>query len=244
MARLNDPFESDDELPELSTLLGPQKHATITTPVKTPRQEHSKILSSRRREHTNLADDFPITKRDAIVQRTITKVSLDKPQSRNQRPLGHLKQSYINSLVYTLPDTSISGSKREERESVETTASVSVRGSPIRLAKVDADYSKHAEVSANASIVLHDDDTSSTDLSGFIVPDSASDEEALVSRSPKKETKSGIPKRNTQGLDFPVSVLSERENDVQTCLESPPNAEPCKSVLVEANPDLDDCSKS
>ena len=244
MARLNDPFESDDELPELSALLGPQKHATITTPFKTPRQEHSKILSSRRREHTNLAEEIPLTKRDAVAQRTITKDSLDKPQSRKQRPLGHPKQSYINSLLYTLPDVSITGSKREERESVETAASVSIRNSPIKLAKVDADCSKHAEASANASIVVHDDETSSTDLSGFIVPDSASDEETLVSGSPNKKTRSGIPKRNTQGLDFPVSVLSEKKNDVQTCLESPPNAERCKAVLAEANPNLDDCSKS
>ena len=238
MARLNDPFESDDELPELSALLGPQKHATITTPFKTTRQENSTILSSQRREHTNLAEEFPLTKRDAIAQRTITKGSLDKPQSRKQRPLGHPKQSY------TLPEVSITGSKREERESVETAASVSIRGSPIRLAKVDADCSKHAEASANASIVVHDDETSSTDLSGFIVPDSASDEEALVSGSPKKKTRSGIPKRNTQGLDFPVSVLSEKKNDVQTCLECPPNAERCKAVLAEANPNLDDFSKS
>ena len=241
MARLNDPFESDDELPELSALLGPQKHTTITTPVKAPRQDHSNILSSRRMEHTKLADAFALT--DSIAQGTITKVSLGKPQSRKHLPLGYPKQSSINSLLYTLPDTSISGSRREERESVETAARISIRGSPIRSAKVDADYSKYAEASANASIVGYDDESSSTDLSGFIVPDSASDEEVLVSRSPKKKTRSAIDERDTQGIDVPVSALTEKKSDVQTCLESPLNSEPCKAVLVVANPNLDDCSE-
>ena len=241
MAILNDPFDSDDELPELSALLGPQKHTIITTPVEAPRQEHRNILSSRIREHTNLADEFALG--DAIAQGTITKVSLDKPQSRKHLPLGYPKQSSINSILYTLPDTSISGSRREERKSVETAARISTRGSPIRSAKVDADYSKSAEASANASIVVYDDESSSTDLSGFIVPDSASDEEALVSRSPRKKTRSAIDERDTQGLDVPVSVLSGKKNDVQTCLESPLNSERCKAVLVDANPDLDDCSE-
>ena len=240
MARLNDPFESDDELPELSALLGPQKH-TIATPVKAPRQEHTNILSSRRREHTNLADEFSLT--DASAQGTITKVSSDNPQSRKHLPPGYTKQSSINSLLYTLPDTLISGSRREERESVETTTRTSFRGSPRKSAKVDADYSKHADASAEASIVIYDDEASSTDLSGFIVPDSASDEEALVSISPKKMTRSAIDEKDTQGLDVPVSVLSEKKNDVQTCLESPLKAGSCKAVLVEANADLVDCSE-
>ena len=242
MARLNDPSESDDDLPELSALLGPQKHATVTTTVKAPRKEYSNMLSSRRREHTNLADEFSLT--DAIAQGIITKVSLDKPQPRKHLRLGYPKKSSINSLLYTLPNTSISGSRREERESVETAARISARDSPISLAKVDADYSKHAEASANASIVVYDDETSSTDLSGFIVPDSASDEEALVSRSPKKKTRSATDERDTQGLDVPVSVLSEKKNDVQRCLETPLNSGPCKAVLVEAKPNLDDCSES
>ena len=240
MARLNDPFESDDELPELSALLGSQKHTTITTPVKDPRQEHINLLSSRRRDHTNLADEFSLT--DPIAQGTITKISLDKPQSRKYLPLGYPKQSSINSLLYALADKSISGSRREERESVETVARIPIRGSPRRSAKVDADYSKHAEASAKASIVVYDDETSSTDLSGFIVPDSASDEE-VISRPPKKMARSAIDKRDTQGLDVPVSVLSEKKNDRQTCLESPLNAELCKAVLIEANPDLDECSE-
>ena len=238
MARLNDPFESDDELPELSALLGPQKYTTITTPVKAPRLEHSNVLSSQRREHTNLADEFAL--RDAIAQGTITKVSLDKPQSRKNLPIGYPKQSSINSLLYTLPNTSISGSRRQERESVETAAKISIRGSLIKSAKVDADYNKYAE---NASVVVYDDESSSTDLSGFIVPDSASDEEALVSRSRKKKTRTAIDERDIQGLDVPESVLSEKKNDVQTCLESALNSELCKAVLVDANPNLDDYSE-
>ena len=245
MARLNDPFESDDELPELSALLGPQKHTTTTNPVKDPRQEQINLISSRRRDYTNLADDFSLT--DAIAQGTITKISLDKPQSRKHLPLGYPKQSCINSLLYALANTSISDSRREERESVQTVTRIPIRGSPRRSAKVDADYSKHAEASAKASIVVYDDETSSTDLSGFIVPDSASDEEA-ISRSPKKMARSAIDNRDTPGLDVPgldvqVSVLSARKSDLQTCQESPPNAEPCKAVLVEAKSDLDDCSE-
>ena len=266
MARLNDLTDSDDELPELSTLLGPQKDAIIPTLVKTPMQEHGKI-SSRRKEDLNLADEKLLTERHAIAPRTSPEVPSDKPQSRKQRPPGHIKQTHFNSLLFPMSDTSISNSKSEGHQSVETAASISNRAGPRRLAKVTVDYKKFAQVSANASILIHDDSNYSTDLPdfivldsasdeealisrspkystdlpNFIVLDSASDEEALISRSPKKQTKSGTQKKisNSQGLGFRVNSSSEAKNGARICLESPPNNEPCRSKPVEAHHDLD-----
>lgn len=243
MARLNDLLDNDDEFPELSTLLGAQN----------PKQEHSKV-PSQRKETQNLANKNILVEKHALTPRTITKASPDKPQSRKQRPLGHLKQAHVNFLLLPMSDVSTSNSMSEDYQSIDAADSVSNRASPTRLAKVTADYSKLAQVFDNTSIPIHHDGDYSTDLSGFIVPDSASDGESLALTSEKKKKekkKSQIPKfftANPQEPGFQVSrrpqsntrqpsattelVSPEERVSSRICLESPPSNEPSKSLTL------------
>ena len=235
MARLNDPSESDEDLPELSAILQP------------------------RQETQTLTSETLLTERRSIAPKTVTKVSSDKPQSRKQRPLGYPNQAPFSSLLLPMSDASISNSKSKHHQSIKTAGSVSSRARP-RLAKVTVDYSKLAQMSGDSSPLISDDDDDdnecSTDLSGFIVPDSASDEEILVSKSPKKRsrTRKNIPAANPQEpgfLPFRRSrynrrqpsgeadlVWPEKNDGSRSCPESPPSTEPFGSELVD--PNLDD----
>ncbi|KAF6219346.1 hypothetical protein HO133_005171 [Letharia lupina] len=260
MARLNDPLDSDDELPELSTILRPQTDAIIRILAKTPKQEHHKI-PSQTKATKNLANEDLLTERHVITPSTFTKVSSTEPQSKKQRPLGHLKQAHVNSLLLPISDAIISNARSEDYRSIEAGDTVSNRASPWRLAKATADHSKLAQASANTSILNHHHDDSSTDLSGFIVPDSASDGEALLPRSlkMKKKKKSRTPKKistaNPQEPGFRESrrpqsntlqpsgttalISPEEKNSSGVCLESPPSNGPFGSELLEANPNQD-----
>ncbi len=241
MARLNDLSDSDDELPELSTILA-----------KTPKQEHSKVPSGINEAQNSTNSKSLVAKHENNL-RAITKASSDKPQSRKQRPLSHLKQAHVNSLLLPISDVSTSKSRSEDYQSIETAGSVSNRISPTRLAKGIADHSRLAQVSAHTSIPIHDDDDSSTDLSGFIVPDSASDGESLVSMSPKKKKistanlqesgfgMSGLPQSNTQQPTGTTALISPEEKvSSRTSSKSPPRNDPFRAELVEAHPDPDD----
>ena len=247
MARLNDPFDSDDELPELSTIM--------RTLVETPKQDDGK-MPPQRKETQDLAHENLVTGRLAIVSRA-TGVS-DKPQSRKQRPLGPVKQAHVNSLLLPMSDASINDSRSEGRQSIKTEGGVSNRASPRRLAKVTADYSRLDQVSAITSIEVPHDDDCSTDLSGFIVPDSASDGEVIASRSPKNKkneegrTPKNVSSANPQEPAFRVPrqnqsnprrssgtidiISPEEKKSTRICLDSPPSNEPFRSGFVEAHP--------
>ncbi len=247
MARLNDLSDSDDELPELSTILA-----------KTSKQEHSKVPSGINEAQNSTNSKSLVAKHENNL-RTITKASSDEAQSRKQRPLSHLKQAHVNSLLLPISDISTSNSKSEDYQSIETAGSVSNRISPRRLAKGIADHSRLAQVSAHTSVPIHHDGDSSTDLSGFIVPDSASDGESLVSMSPKKKIKKPTPLISTANLQesgFPVSRLPQSNTQQttgttdlispedkfssRTNSKSPPSNDPFRAELVEAHPDPDD----
>ena len=204
MARLNDHLDSEDELPELSNILGLQIGTMTRTQPETQRQEHGET-PSQRKETQNLDINKILTKRRAIATRTLTEVSSDKPQSRKQRPL----QARVNSLVLPTSDAFINKSKKEEvNPGTEAVDSVSSRASSGQLANSISDSSRLTEVSAHAIELVYHDDYPDTNLSGFIVPDSASDGEVLASRKPKKnekmkQQKSRSPKRFTANLCEP-----------------------------------------
>ena len=262
MARLNDPSASDEDLPELSTILQPRTDAIPRIIAQTPKQEHGKT-PSRKDETQILASEELLTERYATSPRTVSQVSSDEAQSRKQRPLGHLKQAHVNSLLLPMSDTSINTIKSEDYHSIDIADNVSNRAVPRRLAKITAVYSKLAQVSADTSTKIpddgddDDDDDDSSDLSGFIVPDSASDEEVLVSKSPKKRSQIPvkIPIANPQESCFPTPRRSQyirrqpsRKTDVVSPVmesrsrifrESPTSNEHFRSELVEAQPSLD-----
>lgn len=241
MARLNDPVESDDDLPELSTILG------------LPKQEYGK-MPPQRQETQDLANDDSLTERHAMSPRTVTKNSSDRPQSGKQRPLGQLNQAHVNSLLLPMPATSISNSGGEEHQSIQTADRELNRASPRRSIKASTDYDKSAQMLGNTNKPIHHDDDSSTEFSGFIVPDSASDGEVSVSPKKKKSrTQKKVSRANPQEPNFQVSqwppsdtrqtpgttdlISPGKVNGSRICLDSPPSNESFKSELVEAHPD-------
>ena len=242
MARLNDPVESDDDLPELSTILG------------LPKQEYGK-MPPQTQETQDLANDDSLTERHEMSPRTVIQTSSDRPQPRKQRPLGQLNQAHVNSLLLPMPVTSISNSEGEEQQSIQTADSVLNRASPRRSIEASTDYDKFAQMLAHTNKLIPHDDGSSTEFSGFIVPDSASDGEVPVSRKKKKSrTQKKVSRANPQEPNCQVSkwpqsdtrqtpgttgwISPRKVNGSRICFDSPPSNESFKSEVVEAHPDL------
>lgn len=251
MARLNDPTDSDDELPELSIVLGHQTDAIIGTRAKTPKQKHGS-MPCYEKKLSNSQNGDSLTESHTIASRIVIQECSDKPQPRKQRPLEHPKLVHVNPLLLPMSDAS---SKSENHQSKDKAKSKSIRASQWRPIKVPAYHSKLTQVMANPQ-ELHHCDSSPANFADFIVPDSASDGEALVSKSQKKkkiqtpkkisianqEAGSGgfeRPQPDTGQLLETINMISPREmkND-KICLESPPSDERFRSELVEALPDL------
>ena len=262
MARLNDLLDSEDELPDLFSILRLRTEASIRTQPKTPRQAHCDI-TYREKESKGLATEYAKPERHMIASETFTDVYSDRSQSRKQRPLGHLKQAHVNSLLIPPSNTSVNSPKHKEGQSIEEVDGNPGRASPKRLANGLAD--RLGKVSAETAIQIHHDDSFYTDLSGFIVPDSATDGESSVSESPKNKKKQkqkqkyrspkistanpcepGFqepeqPQLYTQQLSGKSSLaLPDKRNKSRTCLESLPGSEHLRSELVEAHPSLDE----
>ena len=256
MARLNNQLHSDDELPELSSILGFRTEPIIRTQPKTPRQEYGDI-GSQDKETQNLPTESLLAERYATGPRALTEVYSDKPQSKKQRPLGDLKQAHVNSLIPPVSNASINLSKEDNKQSIEAVDNVATQARPRKLANRTADHSRLAEVSTNTVKLTHHDDYPYTDLSGFIVPDS--DEELLASKSPKEKNKKKQKQKNRPPKSLTANPheqqlqlktrqssgttdmsLPEEENRSRMCLESLPSNEAFKSELVEAHSNLND----
>lgn len=263
MARLNDQLDSDDEFPDLSSILNVKKEAIVSTLPRVSKLGHGEIWSQKK-QLPSLTKSVSLIEGHEIAPKTLTKVSSDKPQSSKQRPLGHLKQAYANSLLLSMSSISNSNSESENHQSLEVVNSVQIGDRLKKLANSTGDYSRLPQKSAGTDEMIHRDDYSSTDLSGFIVPDSASDEEAWASRSPKKkkkEQKSRSPKkiqttisqeRGAQESRQPRQdtgqssgandlILLEEKHESKICHESSPSNEPFGSELSGTHLNLDDC---
>ena len=265
MARLNDHLDSEDELPDLFSILRLRTEASIRTQPKTPRPAHGDI-TYREKEGKELATEYSPTGRHVFASETFTNVYSDRRQSRKQRPLRHLKQAHVNSLLLPPSDASVDASvnspKHKDGQSIREVGGVSGRASPKRLANGLAD--RLGKVSAGTVNRIDHDDSFSTDLSGFIVADSATDGESPVIKSPKKKKKKKkkqkyrSPKISTANLYEPgiqepeqpqlcmqqlsgksSLALPDKRKNSRTCLESLPSSEHLRSELVEAHPSLD-----
>lgn len=253
MARLNDQLDSDDELPELSSILKTRSEAIPTrTQLETPWQEHGGIPSQRKKTQ-NLAADNLLTVKHATASTVLTEAYSDKPQSRTQRPLGHLKQAHIDFLLLPTSDAPVNDSKIEGSLSIEAVDGASTRASPRKLVNGIADHRRHHE------------DCSYTDLSGLMVPDSATEGELPASSLPKKKGKKKMQEQKTQSLKISAadphelgfqesrqpplnaqqlfgktdSIYPGKKIGRKMCRESLPSNEPFRSELAEAHPSLD-----
>lgn len=214
MARVNDQLDSDDELPKLSSLFKIRTEATPRTQIETSRQEHGSIPSQRKKTQ-KLAADNPLTVKHATVPTTLTEGHSDKPRSRKQRPLGHLKQAHIDFPLLPTSDASANDTKIKGSLSIEAVDGASTRASPRELVNSIADHRRHHE------------DCSYTDLSGFIVPDSATEGELSASSLPrKKKKKNKKNKRQKQkNRSVKISAADPHEPGFQESRQPPLNAQ-------------------
>lgn len=252
MARLNDQLDSDDELPELSRILKIRTEAIPRTQLETPRQEHGGIPSPRKKTQ-KLATDNLLTVKHVIVPTTLTEACSDKPQSRKHCPLGHLKQARIDFPLLPTSDAPINDSKIKGGPSIEAVDGASTRASPKKLVNGIAGYRRNHE------------DSSYTDLSGFIMPDSATEGESPAPSLPEKKGKKKRQKQKSRSMVISAadpyepgfreskqppsnaqqlfgktnSIYPGKKIGRETCRKSLPSNEPFRSKLAEAHPNLD-----
>lgn len=226
MARFNHLIvESNDELPELSELLVLElpKAAKIKTPPPTTKKENGRRHSPRRPD-TRRLDTSPF--QDRSLQETTTRKRSERRSK--QRPLGPPQHSNVNSLLLPALGKIKSDSKLTAPEVTDLTRP-GARSSPTREAKasVDYSYSKFIRTLSDPSPLASENDDSFTDLSGFVVLDSASDEDILPSRSSrttkaKKSTKERTVRWEESILSSPKKLsIGSYENSGLIDLTSP-----------------------
>ena len=183
MARLNisNGDDSDDELPDLMTIL---------------RGDSGTCLGKASRGAAEAAafGTGKMPKSDVVASRSIKSVSgrttsapSKEEQSRKQRPHQSLKLTHVNSLLLPLSQRSFSGVKKPLQDGDHERQAQRVRSTPKRAASKPVDYSIFSPKRADRSPFAAEDDESSTDLSGFIVPDSASEEEDRLRKPRRRE---------------------------------------------------------
>lgn len=174
MARLNQIDDSDDEFPELSTLLRRLGVGDMERASK--KQDESGRLPQKGKS----SDTIEVGGKATAALRDIAQLSPEEKHSSG----GPLKPADINALHVPTLGRRLDGGTKANRTKPFTTTS------PRKPARAQVENSRFASRLSDASLPFSDND-SSTDLSGFIVPDSASDEEILPSRSriPKESRK-------------------------------------------------------
>ena len=184
MAVPNAKSDSDDELPCLSALLWSK---AVTTPPITPSRKQRSLIerSQSPRKDTRHEKDSQAGRRN-LSSRQTSEASTRDIRVGKQRPLGSLNIPSVNSLL--LPKSNGILDHRENKNSTKElpAADCTNRSSPRRLAKAPVDYSKFAASLSEASISLSEDDETTTDLSGFIVSDSTSDEGRKASKTRRR----------------------------------------------------------
>ena len=237
MAELNAGSDSDDELPCLSTLLW-SGAATIAPTTPSEKQRSTIDRSQLPRKDTGHERDSQAGQCNVASRQIFDASPQDKPVVK-QRPLGSLKVTSVNSLL--LPKSNGLLDRTEYMKSTEEfpTANHRNRSSPRRLAKAPVDYSKFATSLSEASISLSDDDETTTDLSGFIVSDSTSDEEVLPSKSRRRRHDQQLStihaiESKTAPIISPKKSAFRRSNSSGAPEMSPPSS----STFIGINADI------
>ena len=146
-------------------------------------------------------------------------------QTRRQRPLGSLKLTQVNSLLLPLSKATLSFAKNENSGSRGGSSVGNIRASPKRAVKAPINYSKLVGRLTDAEPSTPEESDSYTDLSGFIVSDSASEAEDVWreksrkrrQRSPQKPVKDGCVR--TKGGN--VDLFKRKQESVTVDLATP-----------------------
>lgn len=189
MARLHDPVvDTDDELPELSQILRLLRTSSLPNaqrPIEQPVPAKGEIVD----ETSGEAESGPDAPLDII------NLSYTGREPKNQGSLSPLKPTNVHSLPHPRTQNTVNYDYPKISPAKENT----VRSSPRRKVKASIDYSKFVPRLSRASSSFSGEDDSFTDLSGFIVPDSASDEDVRPSYLPEKKPKQKISKKDVDG---------------------------------------------
>ena len=195
MAELNQKTDSDDEFPELSTLLERETLREMLGSGTSPRKANNRGTTSPHKK---------------------------APSISKQHPLGSLKSAGINSLSLPRIEDPFYAGGQKGLEDACSAGNQMFRSSPRRLAKASVDYSKISSSFSNASLPNSEEDESFTDLSGFIVPDSDSDDEVLPSKPQGR--------RNARHLSKDDGVLSKESYTLIPKVSSPKSRKHSKAI--------------
>lgn len=218
MARLNQiSVDSDDEFPDLSTLLQSLGNGDIP------------------------ASERVLQKRDGSGELILPRSPEENHSGGSLLPLRPLKPADINALrVPALGERHDGDDDDETKVDIENVCTT--RKSPRRTAEARVGYQRWASGVLDTGLLFNtedgddDDDDESTDLSGFIVPDSASEEEGLGSGSRTGKGSATMMGRRTEKYVFDsvrldveegertgvIDRTRSRKGETMLCPESPP----------------------
>lgn len=189
MAKLHEDNDSDEEFPELSTIIGPPRkthRGQLPSSVAACGQERRETAPETAPKKTH---DKPVVASRALAERGPARASHDEKQIKKQRPL---KIAHVNTLLLPISSASIQRTESVQKTSDDSDSEEPVRPTPRRVAKKQIDYS--AFTSALSTALDSDDDQSFDDLSDFIVRDSDSELDARFLESSRTYVR-GSPKK-------------------------------------------------
>ena len=177
MARLHQDNDSDDELPELSIIIG--------LPGRAVQRKLPSSATKRGQEHRNkvpsVDDEKSTVNLGALTEKSVARAACDEKQVKKQRPL---KIAHVNSLLLPISSGPIQANEKVEKSPEYSESEEAIRPTPRRAAKHGVDYK--AFTLALSTALDSDEDQSFDDLSDFIVRDSDSDSDARPLKSPRK----------------------------------------------------------
>lgn len=181
MARLNAVCDSDEEFPDVATILRRSRTDVPKIPRKVLVKEHGNKVPLGYNDSMRIVEAAAAYEYHDNMSKPITEVSYKEKQSRRQRPLG---AAQVNSLILPITDARL---EKAENPGLKTiTGSVhdvrQVRSSPRRTARQPINYRVFIP-QGNAS--GSDDESYFDDLSDFVTDDS-SESEMISTRSPKR----------------------------------------------------------
>ena len=179
MAKLNKTVieDSEDEFPDLTSLLGKCSLAIPETPAPSPGKVRSFDTGQLHRKER--AAETTVIRQKERKPETSSKQIIDQDviASRKQRRLYVASGNAVRLLP---PKHGYSFENVVDAKATPFNNRSTVRSSPRRAVKTPIDYSKFAITLADEESSEFEDDQSLTDLSGFIVSDSENVEEDAV----------------------------------------------------------------
>ena len=235
MAKLNAGNDSDEELPCLSALLWSEA-ATIAPTTLAGKQRSTINKTSLPRKDTGHGKDSQAGQYNVASRQISDASSRDKPVVK-QRPLGSLKVTGLNSLLLPKSTGLLDPTVNTKSAKDFPAANQTNRSSPRRLAKAPVDYSKFAASLSEASTSLSYDDDTATDLSGFIVSDSTSDEEVSSSKPRRRRDGQQLSTlHSTKPKTEPF--ISPKKSAFRTLDSSEARTPPSSSTLIGSKSDV------